>query len=99
MILPDDLTVTGNAHGSFQKILLQLCEFAETTQDFENPLSFFFVDDRECEPYVNQNIVSDPSLWQVIQADLLADTTEVYLAGTQAEVLVDQDGDDFSRHG
>src|SRR5208283_5071039 len=88
----------GSRRGTLSCAPRQLFELIELPQRFESPLRLMFIHYRQCEAYVNQNVISDTSFGRVVQADVLGDAAKVHLAAAQAEVFLLNDGHDFPGH-
>ncbi len=63
---------------------------------FEHPLRLLLIHNGQGEAYVNQNVISNPSLGGVVQADFLADAAKIHLATAQAKVLLLNNARNFS---
>lgn len=68
--------------------------FVELPQRFEYLICLLFIDQCQCEAYVNKNVISDASLRYVVQADFFADVREIYLATAQTKIFFFEDGYD-----
>lgn len=59
--------------------VIELLEAADRLEQFENSLRFLFIDPREGEADMDQNVITDLRFRNVLQANLFADAAKLHL--------------------